>query len=148
MARYWTEAAKVRRKFKAGPPLRKDKVFSPIEAVFQACIMLLNFRVEMHNAGLKNENDCGLYLVMGTLKNGELDAEAKRIHIPKASSISATVKKVESIKGAVALGVVFYQIDRDPKAKEKVATWVQPFKVGPVAEKILKQAEEQVAGER
>ena len=66
LASTWTEASKVRRRFKTGKPRTKDRVLTPTAAIFETCILLDDIRSEMQKVGLPAD-DVHAYLAVASI---------------------------------------------------------------------------------
>ncbi|MGA2203032.1 MAG: hypothetical protein ABSG40_13805 [Terriglobales bacterium] len=145
MAPTWTEAAKVRRVFKAGRQRQKDRLLTPTAAIYETCILLDKLREAMHDAKL-DPDDVRAYLVVGAEpKLGAELVSGKVIVIPPPKRLPEVFRKVEAIRESRMLGIVFHQADRDPKAKAPFSVWVHPFIIGTLAERVLLEARNRVA---
>ena len=147
MAGTWTKAAKVRRAFKAGRPLQKDRVLSTNAAIYEACILLDSLRTAMGAAELPVE-DVRACLVLVTPEAPDLENVVFVVPIPepnKLPELFANVAKVAKVGAVLPLGIAVWQKDRDPKAPSGAVAWVQPFLTGPRAESALRKARQIVA---
>ena len=146
MAATWTKAGQVRRTFKAGRPLKKDRVVPPTIAIYEACILLDELRTAMHDAGL-SPDDVRAALVLMTPETPGKENLLYLLRIPepgKLPKLFATVEEIEESGKILTLGILVRQEDReasDPKdGKVRVAVWPQPFLTGDRATRALKQA--------
>jgi hypothetical protein len=140
----WTEAAKVRRSFKAGPRLRKQRVLSTTAAIFQACILLDELRNAMGAVGLPKD-DVGAAIAVVTPETPDKEDQVFVLPVPqpqKLPNLFAEMAKIERPENVLSLGILVWQRDRDPKAKDKAVVWAQPFLLGPRAEAALRKARE------
>lgn len=147
MARTWSKAALVRRKFKAGRPIQKDRVLSPIAAIHEGCILLDDLRNAMRDAGL-SPDDVRVGIVFVTPETPDTENVVYTLRIPRdPRDLPKLFKKMEEIVTAakvLPLGLLAGQTDRetmepdDPKSGAVV--WVQPFLTGDRAVRALKTA--------
>lgn len=129
MAATWTKAAKVRRVFKAGRPLRKDRVLSPTMAIHEACILQERLRAAMGEAALPVEDVRIALVVMVPNYVPERDV-VHVLRIPEAGDLPVLFRRVEEINetGRVqTLGLGVWQMDRETGS---AAGWIQPFLTG------------------
>lgn len=146
MAGTWTKAAKVRRSFKAGRPLQKDRVLTTTKAIHEACILLDDLRNAMRQSGL-SADDVQAALVLVTPETPGLEDAVYVLPVPqpkKLPDLFANVAKVEKTGEVLPLGIAVKQRDHeayDPKdPKSGAVVWVQPFLTGPRAVAALKHA--------
>ncbi len=144
MASTWTEASKVRRRFKTGKPRTKDRVLTPTAAIFETCILLDDIRSEMQKVGLPADDVHAYLAVASEPKSADEMVLGKVIPIPSPEKVPDVFRKVEAIRDPRMLGIIFHQRDRDPKAKAPFAIWVHPFLTGPLAVKLLQEARAKV----
>lgn len=145
MSSTWTEAAKVRRLFKAGKPRTKDRVLTPDVAIFETCIMLDDIRSEMQRVGLLADDVRAYLVVSSEPRSGGEMVLGQIILIPPPKKLPEVFHKVEAIRSPRMLGIIFHQRDRDPKAKAPFTLWVHPFLTGTLAVELLQKARDQVA---
>ena len=143
MEKVLTPAARVRRAFKAGRPRQKDRVLTPVQAIYQACILLDALRSAMLEAGLLADDvRCGLVLMTPEVPSGFDLIQALPIPPPKElPDLFAKVERAVEAGVTLPLGIVIQQRDRegeDPKSLG--ATWVEPFLTGPRAARALIEA--------
>lgn len=147
MAATWTKAGQVRRAFKAGPPRRKDRVVSPDVAVHEACILRIQLRRAMTQAGLSGDDvQVGLALMTPNTPDKE-DAVYLLGPVPEPKRLPelfAELAKIGKQADMLPLGIVIRQVDREvygtKSDKEQAAVWPQPFLTGDRATKALKRA--------
>jgi hypothetical protein len=129
MAATWTKAAKVRRAFKAGRPLRKDRILSPTMAIHEACMLQERLRGAMHEAGLPVE-DVRTALVL-IVPNYVPERDAVHVfRIPEPGDLPGLFRRVEAVDetGRVqTLGLGVWQKDRETESN---AGWIQQFLTG------------------
>jgi hypothetical protein len=131
MAGTWTKAGLVRRKFRAGPSQRKDRILAPVKAVFETCMLLDDIREKMRDAGL-DPSDVHAAMVVEDSRFRYL------LKVPEPKRVPELLNAVESINDPVIVGLIFVQLDREVEdPKKAAATWVHPFRVGPNAERSL-----------
>ncbi len=138
MASTWTDAARVRRAFNAGPRRKTDREFDDLEdAVLTAYRSYRDIRREMKNAGLSERDTRAAFVLVtaayaGAPFNG---GHAMMLPIPDAiKGLPGLLKDAEkwANKGEmIPLGVVFWQRDRDERAKESKSVWIQSWRVDP-----------------
>ena len=141
----WTNAAKVRRAFKAGPKRRKDKELSTVEAVFEAGMLLhkLRMAMELDEDPSMSAEDVQAALLLVTPPDRENTVHVVPVPQHKRfSTLFADVERLEKVGKVIPLGVVFRQHDR--KAKDH-SVWTEPFLTGQRAESALRQAEKMFA---
>jgi hypothetical protein len=138
MASTWTKAALVRRAFNAGPRRKSDREFEDLEdAVLAAYISFRDIRLEMKNAGLAERDTRAAFVLMTAAFEGPPfnAGAAVMLTIPDTiKGLPDLLKDAErhADKGEMApLGVVFWQRDRDERAKESKAVWIQSWRVDP-----------------
>jgi len=140
MASTWTQAAKVRRAFKAGRRRQKDRVLRPIAAIYEACILLDDLGQAMHDAEL-SPDDVGAALILMTPEAANMENIVYTLRLPKPAELPrlfAEVEKIEKLGKVLPLGIAVWQRDReatDPKNEGVV--WVQPFLTGERAARAL-----------
>jgi hypothetical protein len=146
MAATWTKAGKVRRTFKAGRRLQKDRVLTPTVAIYEACILLDELRNAMVEADL-SKDDVQAALILMTPETPGKENLIYVLPIPqpkKLPELFATVGKVEKPGKILPLGIAVRQLDHESKTPEDpksgAVVWVQPFLTGPRAEAALIQA--------
>jgi len=130
MAGTWTKAATVRRKFKAGPPRRKDLEYDMERAVIECRILFTQIRKEMIQAGIFTSEDSRVALVLMTPDTDT--AEVGRVHVlpvPRKlegiPELGAKAVRLEKSEKVVPAGVAFWQKDRE--ADNSVEVWIQPW---------------------
>ena len=128
MAATWTKAAKVRRAFKAGRPLRKDRVLSPTMAIHEACILQERLRAAMGEADLPVEDVKTALVLMVPNYVQERDA-VHVLRIPEPGELPELFRRVEEIDetGGSDPGAGVWQMDRETGSAEG---WIQPFLTG------------------
>lgn len=138
MASTWTEAAKVRRAFNAGPRRKSDLKFDDIEeAVLAAYTSFLDLRKEMKRAGLPQRDVRAALVLMTAFYEGPPinGGVVTLLAIPDTLvTLSDLLKETErrTKSGAMApLGLAFWQRDKDSKAKVSKNVWVQSWRVDP-----------------
>ena len=140
MAASWTKAAKVRRSFKAGRRLVKERIVTPIVAIHEACILLDELREAMHEVGLPKD-DVWAAIAVVTPERPDKENEVYVLEVPpprRLPELFERMAKIEKPGKVLPLGILIAQRDREAKdPKEQGASWVQPFLVGPRAEKAL-----------
>jgi hypothetical protein len=146
MASKWTKAGMVRRAFKAGRPLQKDRVLTPRQAIWEACSLRESLYEAMRKAGL-SADDVQAAIVLMT---PEAAASVDLIYvfpIPQTRDLPelfGKVTKLEKTEKVIPLGIAIRQVDReryDPKdPKSGAVVWVQPFLANARAARALIQA--------
>jgi hypothetical protein len=129
MAATWSRAAKVRRAFKAGRSLRKDRILTPTVAIHEACILLERLRAAMGEAELLFEDARVSVVLMVPAYLPERDA-VHVLRIPEPGELPGLFRRVEEIEetGRVqTLGLGVWQMDRETG---NTAGWIQPFLTG------------------
>ncbi len=129
MAATWTKAAKVRRTFKAGRALRKDRILSPTMAIHEACILQERLRAAMVEAELPVEDVRTALVLMVPNYVPERDA-VHVLRIPEPANLPGLFRRVEEIDetGRVqTLGLGVWQKDREIG---NAVGWIQPFLIG------------------
>jgi len=143
MASTWTKAAKVRRAFKAGRQRQKDRVLTPVKAIYEVCILLDDLRTAMDEAKLPVE-DVGAALVLVTPETPDRENLVYVLRVPEPKRLPelfSEVAKLEKPGKILPLGVAVWQRDREIQDPEKQGVvWVQPFLTGARAEKALLEA--------
>jgi hypothetical protein len=136
MAGTWTDAAKVRRAVNAGPRRKTDLEFEDMEdAVLAAYVSFRDLRKEMSKAGLSERDARAAFVLMtAEFEGAPFNAgHVTLLTIPRnIAGLHALLNaaKKHANKGEMApLGVVFWQRDRDERAKESKPTWVQSWRV-------------------
>jgi hypothetical protein len=140
MAATWTKAGTVRRLFKAGRQRTKDRVLTPIAAIYEACLLLDALRNAMSEAGL-SKDDVQAALVLVTPETPDMENLIHVLPIPqpkKLPELFAKVEKLDKPGKILPLGIAVRQLDRETESGAVV--WVQPFLTGPRAESALKVA--------
>lgn len=147
MAATWTKAGQVRRTFKAGRPLQKDRALNPEQAIFEACMLLGKLRDAMSAPEFDlDPNDVQAALVVEGQESGHTFVYTLRIPEPK--QVGRLFETVEKIKTPVMYGIVFSQLDREMAAKnpsKATATWVYPFRVSQPSQQVFAKALESLA---
>ena len=129
MAATWSRAAKVRRAFKAGRTLRKDRILTSTTAIHEACILQERLRAAMGEAGLPAEDVCASLVLMVPNYVPERDA-VHVLRIPEAGDLPMLFQRVAEIEDAgrvQTLGLGVWQMDRET---ENTDGWIQPFLTG------------------
>jgi hypothetical protein len=146
MAGTWTKAGKVRRAFKAGRPLQKDRVLTPNIAVHEACILREELHRAMQDAQL-SADDVQVALVLMTPETPSMENTIYVLPVPpprQLPELFANVARIEKPGRILPLGIAIRQVDHeslnpsDPKSGAVV--WVQPFLTGPRAVNALMHA--------
>jgi hypothetical protein len=143
MAGTWTKAAKVRRAFKAGRQRQKDRVLTPIAAVYEACILLDDLRNAMADAGLERD-DVRAALVLMTPETQDREHVVYVLRMPQPNqlpSVFAELEKIEKPGKILPLGLAVWQRDRELEDTPGVV-WAQPFLTGDRATRALRRAGE------
>lgn len=140
----WTKAAKVRRAFRAGRPLKKDRIVTPVVAIHEACILLDGLQTAMHEAGLPVE-DVRAALVL-TVPNAEQDWDFVHVlRVPEPAQLPDLFRRVADVEATgkvLPLGLGVWQRDREA---DSAVVWVQPFLTGPRAVRSLMIARQKLA---
>ena len=129
MASFWTPAAKVRRKFKAGRQRRTDLVYDSERAILEARIVLLEIRREMLEAGIKTTGeDVNVGLILMSPEGAESDHVFVWPMPRKLEGIAALSTKIaRCLDGTVVpVGVAIWLRDREAGDAD---VWVQPWLV-------------------
>jgi len=136
MASTWTQASLVRRTFNAGPRRKSDLKFEDLEeAVLAAYAVFLDLRKEMKKVDLLTRDvRAALVLMTAAYEGPPFNAG-----VVSLLAIPDTIKGLPDLlkhaerrtkDGAmVPLGVVFWQRDKDPRAKTSKTVWVQLWRV-------------------
>ncbi len=116
MAGTWTKAATVRRKFKAGPPRRKDLEYDMERAVIECRILFIQIRKEMLQAGIMSD-DARVALVLMTPVWKEGVGRVHVLPVPRKldgiPGLYAAAAKLENSEKVVPAGVAFWMKDRE-----------------------------------
>lgn len=138
LASFWTKAAMVRRAFNAGPRLKSDRAFDDLEdAVLEAYTEFRDMRRRMKNAELSARDTRAAFVLIPPYFEGPPFNASAGLMIPIPDTIKGLpdlLKEAERAAGKsemVPLGVVFWQRDRDERAKEAKSVWVQSWRVDP-----------------
>lgn len=140
MASTWTQAALVRRAFNAGPRRKFDRTFDDLEdAVLAAYVSFLDLRKEMKKAGIPapaRDVRAAMVLMTATYEGRPFNAGVVTLlAIPDTlKGLPELLREAERYtkKGAMApIGMVFWQRDKDPRAKKSATVWVQSWRVDP-----------------
>lgn len=129
MAATWTKAARVRRAFKAGRPLRKDRILSATMAIHEACMLQERLRAAMGEADLPVEDARTALVLMVPNYVPERDA-VHVLRVPEPGDLPGLFRRVEEIgeTGRVqTLGLGVWQKDRETESN---VGWIQPFLTG------------------
>jgi len=151
MAGTWTKAAIVRRKFKAGRPIQKDRELTSIAAIHEACILLDGLRNAMREAGL-SPDDVRAALALATPETPGGEDHVYALPLPAPGKLPVLFTKVEKIEQSgpiLPLGIVVWQRDREAEADDsgvRGVVWVQPFLTGPRASRALIEVRRIYAG--
>jgi hypothetical protein len=138
MASTWTRAALVRRAFNAGPRRKSDREFGDLEdALLAAYVSFRDIRREMKKAELSERDTRAAFVLMTAAFEGP----------PFNAGVAVMLTIPDTIKGLpdllrdaekyankgkmIPLGVVFWQRDRDERAKEGKSVWIQSWRVDP-----------------
>jgi hypothetical protein len=144
MAKTWTKAGMVRRRFKAGKPRQKDLVYDCENAAMHGYMLLLEVRKAMLEEGITTgTEDVRAALVLVTPDS----AKVNRIYLlaipPRLAnlpSLAAKASQLERREKVVPLGVAVWQRDREPTDEQIV--WIQQWLVeGPRAELASREAQ-------
>ena len=140
MASTWTEAAKIRRTFKAGRPIKKDRVLTLSRAILEACIALNEIRDKMRDAGLPEE-DVQAKLVLAS-EAGTHDL----VYLPTVPTIQGVPELANRLFTSEVkwrpLGLAFWQMDREANS---AVGWVQPWLTDERSVRALKKARESIS---
>jgi hypothetical protein len=139
MAATWSQAAKVRRAFKAGRTLRKDRILPPTTAIHEACILQDRLRAAMAEANLPSEDVRVAVVLLVPNYVPERDA-VHVLRVPEPSDLPAIFRRVQELEddGRVqALGLGVWQRDRD---SDSHTGWVQAFLTGDRAARAIAKA--------
>ena len=139
MAATWSRAAKVRRAFKAGRTLRKDRILTSTMAIHEACILQERLRAAMAEAGLAAEDARVALVLMVPNYVPERDA-VHVLRIPDPKDLPGLFRRVEEIEeeGRVqTLGLGVWQRDHETGTQ---AGWVQAFLTGDRAARAMARA--------
>jgi len=138
MASTWTQAAKARRAFNAGPRRKSDLKFDDLEgAVLATYASFLDLRKEMKKAVLPTRDvRAALVLMTAAYEGPPFNAGVgSLLAIPDTiEGLPDLLREAEkrTKNGAMApLGVAFWQRDKDPRAKTSKTAWVQSWRVDP-----------------
>src|SRR5450432_1865608 len=143
MAGYWTKAGSVRKTFKAGRPLQKDRVVKLTTAAHEACIMLNELREAMAAVPGLSPDDVAAALVLMTpetlgQENAVFFIEAHHDVKKLPKMFFNKQKAAYEMPGKImSLGIAVRQVDHDADTKNGVVTWVEPFLTGRRAETAL-----------
>ncbi len=137
MASTWTKAALVRRAFNAGPRRKSDREFEDLEdAVLAAYVSYRDIRRAMKKAELSERDARAAFVLVDATFAGQPFNASTAVMLP----IPATIKGIPDLlkdteryakSKMVPLGVVFWQRDRDERAKESRSVWIQSWRVDP-----------------
>ena len=119
----------MRRAFKSGRPLRKDRILTPTVAIHEACILQERLRAAMTEADLPAEDVRTALVLMVPNYVPERDA-VHVLRIPEPADLPGMFRRVEEIEdtGRVqTLGLGVWQMDRET---EGMVGWIQPFLTG------------------
>jgi hypothetical protein len=146
MAATWTKAGMVRRAFKAGRPLQKDRTLTPRQAIWEACLLRESLYDAMRKEGL-SADDVQAAIVLMTPDTAASVDWIYVFPIPQIRDLVelfSKVARIEKAENVIPLGVAIRQIDReaaDPKdPKSGAVVWVQPFLVNARAATALLKA--------
>ena len=129
MAATWTRAGKVRRAFKAGRRLKKDRVVTPTVAIHEGCILLERIRGAMREADLREE-DVRVAVVLMVPNYVAARDSVHVLLIPESGELPGLFRRVEEIDAAgrvQTLGLGVWQMDRETG---KAEGWIQRFLTG------------------
>jgi len=146
MAATWTKAGKVRRAFKTGRQIQKNRVLTPTVAIYEACILLDEIRHAMSEAHL-SPDDVQAALVLVTPETPDRKNWVYVLVVPppeKLPELFANVEEIERPGKVWPLGILLRQVDREAQKEDKVpvAVWPRPFLTGDRATRALKKAGE------
>jgi hypothetical protein len=140
MAATWTEAAKVRRAFKAGRRLKKDRELTPTVAIHEACILLEKLRNAMHEAAQPVEDVRASVVLMVPNYVPERDA-VHVLRISESAQLPGLFRRAEEIDAAdrvLTLGLGVWQNDRETGS---AVGWIQPYLIGQRAANAMRKAQ-------
>jgi hypothetical protein len=138
MAPTWTKASLVRRAFKAGPRRKSDLKLDDIEeAVLAAYSAFLDLRKEMKKTELPALDVRAALVFMAAVYEGRPfnGSPGALVAIPdtlrRIPEMLNDAERYAGEGGMDPLGVAFWQRDNDARAKTRITTWVQSWRVDP-----------------
>jgi hypothetical protein len=129
MAATWSKAAKVRRAFKAGRTLSKDRILTSTMAIHEGCILQERLRAAMVEADLPAE-DVRVALALMVPNYVPVRDAVHVLRIPEPADLPGLFRRVQEIEddGQVqTLGLGVWQRDRETG---DASAWVQAFLTG------------------
>jgi hypothetical protein len=149
MERNLTAAAGIRRRFRAGPPRRTDRILSTGRAVVEAWALCDELQASMDAFGFpKTDVRAALVLLTGNIAD-EREETIYVYPVPDMAELPALYEKVKRLEAATnvfPLGVIFKQFDRESEHPEDPEVWAQPWLVFANASRALSSAVRRYAG--
>ena len=139
-----TKAAKVRRAFRAGRPEIKSREYDIESAVMTARSLFMEIRKERSLEGIDDWwDDIAVALVLMTTEEARKD----RVYLLPISrdfddlaSLYKSAMQLKTTEKVVALGVAFWQLDREAGGETHV--WTEQWLAGPRAALAINRASE------